>query len=362
MLALTSRHPLLVAIGAVSVLLAAASGLRSVEVGDPLVRGLPGDAEAKRAYVEASRGFAPGILSPTLVLVEQKGITSERAALHRLQSLIGRQRAVAQVVGARQQVTPLDFGGVFSRTGDAVRFLVVLDADPLGGRALDLLRALRKRMPRLLDRAGLGGADVSYAGDTALVEETVAKTQDDIVRIVPLAIAAVFVVLAIFLRALVAPLYLIAASMLALVASLGLTVYVFQDIVGWPELTFYVPFAAGVLLLALGSDYNVYIAGRIWQEARKRPLREAVEVAGERAASAVTAAGLILAGSFALVAIVPLRAFRELAFAMSAGLLLDAFIVRTLLVPALIVLVGERGGWPGSGLTRRPRRLRRAGR
>jgi putative drug exporter of the RND superfamily len=111
-----------------------------------------------------------------------------------------------------------------------------------------------------------------------------------------------------------------------------------------------VPFAAAVLLVSLGSDYNVFLAGRIWDEARKRPLAEAVAVAGARAATPITIAGLVLAASFALLALVPVRPFRELAFAMATGLIIDTFLVRTLLVPALILLVGERGGWPGRRL------------
>lgn len=103
---------------------------------------------------------------------------------------------------------------------------------------------------------------------------------------------------------------------------------------------------AAVMLVALGSDYNVFLTGRIWQEARKRPLREAVAVGGSRAASAITGAGIVLALSFELLALVPIRPFRELAFAMSCGLLIDAFVVRTLFVPALITLVGPVSVWP----------------
>jgi RND superfamily putative drug exporter len=153
----------------------------------------------------------------------------------------------------------------------------------------------------------------------------------------------------------VAPLYLVGSSVLALAASLGLTVYVFQDLLGYGELTYYVPFVAAVLLAALGSDYNVFLTGRIWQEARRRPLREAVAVGGARAASAITVAGIVLALSFALLALVPVRPFRELAFFMSVGLLIDAFLVRTLLVPSLIALVGPVSGWPGGQLRRRAR-------
>jgi RND superfamily putative drug exporter len=115
---------------------------------------------------------------------------------------------------------------------------------------------------------------------------------------------------------------------------------------GHGELTYYVPFAVAVLLLSLGSDYTIFIAGRIWQEARGRPLREALREATPEASGPINTAGLALASSFALLALVPLRSFRELAFAMAVGVLLDAFVVRTILVPALINLLGERARWP----------------
>jgi RND superfamily putative drug exporter len=175
-------------------------------------------------------------------------------------------------------------------------------------------------------------------------------TFEDIARVSPIALFVVFAVLAVFLRALVAPLYLLAASVLSLFAALGMTVFIFQHLLGRGELTYYVPFAAAVLLLSLGSDYNVFIVGRIWQEAARRRLREAIVVGGARAATPITVAGLILAASFALLWLVPVSGFQELACAMALGLLIDAFLVRTLLVPALIALVGERSGWPGHAL------------
>ena len=168
----------------------------------------------------------------------------------------------------------------------------------------------------------------------------------------PAALAAIFVVIALFLRALVAPAYLVLTSALAALASLGLTVYVIQLLLGSGQLTYYVVFTVAVLLVSLGSDYNVFLVGRIWQEGRRRALRDAVEVAGSRAARPITVAGLVLALSFALLAIIPVRSFREIAFAMAVGLVIDAFVVRTLLVPALLTLVGPRSAWPGHALER----------
>ena len=258
---------------------------------------------------------------------------------------------MSAVVGPAQlRGAPLELGAVVSPTGDAVRYLVVLDVNPLGSRAIRTVTRLRRDIPQLLETSGLGDAKASLAGDTALAEETVVKTEEDLSRILPLATLAVLIVLGLFLRALVAPLYLVASSLLALGASLGLTVLVFQDVLGYGELTFYVPFSGIVLLIALGSDYNVYLVGRVWAEARSQPLRRAVAVAGARASTAITIAGLVLAASFSLLAIVPLRPFRELAFILATGLLIDSFIVRSLLAPALITLVGVRSAWPGKSL------------
>ena len=156
-----------------------------------------------------------------------------------------------------------------------------------------------------------------------------------------------------FLRSLVAPLYLLACSVLALSASLGLTVLVFQGWLGQDGITFYVPFAAAVLLLSLGSDYNIFAVGRVWQLARDRPLRDAMRIGVPESTRAITAAGIALATSFGLLALVPLQPFRELGFVLAVGILLDVFVVRALLVPALLTLVGPVSGWPSRRLRTR---------
>jgi RND superfamily putative drug exporter len=108
-----------------------------------------------------------------------------------------------------------------------------------------------------------------------------------------------------------------------------------------------VPFAAGVLLVSLGSDYNVFVVGRIWEEARSRPVREAVAVAAPRASRAITTAGVALAASFGLLAVIPLEQFRQMAIIMAVGVILDTVVVRSLLVPSLVALTGRAGMWPG---------------
>ena len=354
-----------IALIAIALLAFAASNVRSTKLGLSLIRALPASTEVRRADDAATRGFAPGIVSPTEIDLLAPGIAGRGAQLARLQDLVGRQPGVAAVIGPREQPAPPAPQVTVSRDGGGARLAVVLDSDPLGAPAIDHLRALRDRMPGLLRSAGLPGTRVAYGGQTALADDTVSRVLDDLARVAVVAILVNLLLLALFMRALVAPLYLVASSILGLLASLGLTTLFFQKVLGHDDLTYYVPFAAAVLLVALGSDYNVFVAGRIWDEARRMRLREAIAVAAPQAARAVTVAGLALAASFALLAIVPLGSFREFAFVMGVGVLIDTFIVRTLLVPALTSLFGERAWWPGpAGATavdaRVPRPRRRA--
>ena len=154
-----------------------------------------------------------------------------------------------------------------------------------------------------------------------------------------------------YLRALVAPLVLLAASALSVAAALGLTTYLFQDVLGQQGLTFYAPFAAAVLLIALGADYTVFSVGSIWEAAGRRPLAQAIMVAVPRTSRAITTAGVILAATFALVAIIPLATFRQIAFAVTVGLMIDTLIVRPVLTPALLTLLGHRASWPSKQIT-----------
>ncbi len=344
---LAVRHPFLVGTASCALLLAAASGLLHTRTANPQMTNLPSDASVNRGYVEAGKAFSPGIVAPTMVVVERTGIARDRAGLSTLERLLARQPEVAGVIGPDDTPLRKPLGVVVASSGDAARYMVVFKSDPLGPRAISAVRSMRSRMPDLLDSSGLGGAHALIGGDSALSADTADATHSDLLRVTPIAIAVIFCMLALLLRALVAPIYLIFASVLGLLAALGLTTYIFQDVLGYSGLSIFVPLTIAVLLLSLGSDYDIFLAGRIWQEARVRPLRDAIEAGGGRSTRAITVAGVVLAGSFAAAALIPLASFRELAFGMAVGLLIDAVIVRALLVPALISLVGPVSGWPG---------------
>ncbi len=342
-----SRRPvaLVVALASIGLLGAAAAEARDAKLGFTLLTGLPAGSDVERALFAAGTGFEAGIVAPTMILVEGEGIGARRDQLVELEERIERQPGVAGVIGPRElpEGVPRDV----LLAPDAARYAVILAGDPLGGSALEHVRTLQANLPGLLRTSGLPEAGAGLAGDTALAAETVDSIVEDIKRIALAALLVNFLFLALFLRALVAPFYLLAASVLGLVAALGVTTLVFRELLGYGDITYYVPFAGAVLLLSLGSDYNLFVVGRIWQESARRPTREAIRVAAPRASGAITIAGVALAGSFALLALVPLRPFRELALLMATGILIDTFLVRTLLVPSLIALFGEKGWWPG---------------
>jgi RND superfamily putative drug exporter len=201
-------------------------------------------------------------------------------------------------------------------------------------------------LPALLQRYGLGGATVGWGGETALGVETVQATNTSLWRVIAVAFAVNFVFLLLFLRSVFAPLYLLLASAAALAATFGVTIYFFTDVLHDSGLPYYIPVAFSVLLLSLGSDYNIFVVGRVWKEADRRPLQEAVAAAAPRAGRAITVAGVALALSFAMLAIIPITPFAVMAFAMGVGILLDTFLVRSVLVPALVVVFGRAGRWP----------------
>ncbi len=343
--ATTRPVALVIVLVSVGLLAVAARSMLETDLGISQIRGLPADSEPKRAAEAAERGFAPGILSPTVLLLEGVDRRLDLPGLVRLQRALAEEPGVAAAVGPASPLAREIPGLVFGRE-ESARYLLVLDREPQGSSAIEIVQRLRERVPALLDEAGLPDARVRVAGDTALADETVETISEDLLRIGIAAFLVNFLLLVVFLRAVLAPLYLVLCSTLALAASIGLTTLVFQGLLGHDDLTYHVPFAVAVLLLSLGSDYNVFVVGRIWKQAERMPLREAIAVTAPRASRAITVAGLALAASFAALALIDLRQFREFAFAMVVGILLDAFLVRSLLIPALISLFGERSWWP----------------
>lgn len=337
----------------------AALPMRHLRLNVSVVSALPATDPVRVGADAVDAGFPAGITGPTEVLISGHNVAANRTALARFESALRTLPGVATVLGPADYPIPGAHGIFVARGGDAARVVVLFEGDPLQGPAIADLRTLRARVPALADQSGLQHAAVSVTGVTAIAAEVTAQTRQSLWLILPAALGVELVIIAAYLRALVAPVFLLAMSALTVGASLGLTTWVFQDHLHSGGLAFYVPFSVAALLVALGSDYNVFGVGSIWEEASRRPLRRAIRRALPRSTRAITTAGVTLAGSLALVAIVPLTPFREFAFAMAVGLIIDTVVVRSVLVPSVLVLVGGFSGWPGHRIRDRRRRFDR---
>jgi RND superfamily putative drug exporter len=330
-------------------LLAAALPMRNLTLGVSFVDALPASNATRQAANEAQAGFADGILAPTEVLIEGQDVAGREAELTKLQHSLSEVSGVAAVIGPVDEAIRPELNVFRAPDGSAARYLLVLADEPLGARAIDTVSRLQGELPGLVEGAGLGGVQASVGGDTAVADAVVDQTVHDLGRIAAAALIANLLFLLLFLRSLAVSVGLLACSVLAIGATLGLTSWLFLERLGGDGLTFYVPFAAAVLLVALGSDYNIFGIGPAWKEARGRHLREALAITLPQSAHAIRIAAVTLAVSFGLLVLVPLRPFRELAFALSVGILIDAFVVRSLLAPSLLTIMESINRRRGNG-------------
>ena len=223
--------------------------------------------------------------------------------------------------------------------------------DPGSNAALGQVPAIRSAVAAVARATGASAYGV--AGDVPAAYDVGQVSDADLLRVFPVAIIVIGLLLALVMRSLIAPLYLIASVVISYLAAWGLSVLLFQDAARAGGLFYGVPFLMFIFLLALGEDYNILVMTRIREEARRIPLRQAVTRALERTGPTVSSAGLILAGTFAVFALAVGRQpgggeATGILASIAIGILMDAFLVRTLLVPATVALLGRWNWWPSN--------------
>lgn len=235
----------------------------------------------------------------------------------------------------------------FSEDATTIRFFVILQDDPLSPEAITTLREMRRTLEQ--DRDGpLASARIFLGGATAEITDIQQVVRQDLQTVGLVTIVGIFAVLAILLQSLVAPLYLVGTVVFSYGSSLGLSTLFFQGLLGHEGVYYLLPLTVMVMLIALGADYNVFLVHRIREESANLPLRDGVRVASARAGAIITAAGVILAGTFAALTASPLQMLFQMGAAVALGILIDALIVRSLLVPGIVTLVGKANWWPAS--------------
>jgi RND superfamily putative drug exporter len=196
-------------------------------------------------------------------------------------------------------------------------------------------------------------ANALVGGATAINFDAQEAAARDSTVIMPLVLLAVFVILAMLLRSLVAPLILVGTVVLSFAAALGASALIFEHVFGFAGVDTAFPLFVFVFLVALGIDYNIFLMTRVHEESKAVGTRRGALIGLAATGGVITSAGLVLAGTFSVLATLPVVAFAQIGFAVAFGVLLDTMIVRSILVTALTLDVGRWMWWP-SALARRP--------
>jgi len=233
-----------------------------------------------------------------------------------------------------------------SQDGQAARLYIVLDDYPQSDSAMATVVTVREMANSSLAGTYLDGAEVVIGGTSAQLTDVSQVLDEDFKRVMWVVIAAVFIVLVLLLRSIIAPLYLLLTVLLSYGATLGIISWIFQGIMGQDGISFVIPIIVFVLLVALGSDYNMFLMSRVREESATRVTREGARLATIATGGVITACGIILAGTFGVLLATPIRTMMQLGAAVAIGVFIDTFLVRALLVPAIASLLGRWNWWP----------------
>ena len=287
-------------------------------------------AEYTQLHALLGSGTLPATVPPVPAAVAQAGTTAAQwSQAYQL------YRATSQFVSA---------------DGKTIQWETSLKAgDPSTTAALNAVPAVRAAAQSVVPT--LHATDSGVTGEAPALYDISSISNSDLAHVIPIAIVVIGVLLALVMRSLVAPLYLIASVALSYFAALGLAVILFIELGGSGGITFILPFLLFIFLLALGEDYNILVMTRIREEAHHLPLREAVSRAVAVTGTTVTSAGLVLAGTFAVFAVVGGRGsggsqIVDVGVGLAVGVIMDTFVVRTVLVPCTVVLLGRWNWWP----------------
>lgn len=216
--------------------------------------------------------------------------------------------------------------------------------------------AAKRAVERLRDNVhDISGADALVGGYTAQQVDTQQTASDDRTLIVPIVLVVILLILVLLLRSVLVPVLLVATVALNFLATLGVSALVFEHLFGFSGTDASVPLYGFVFLVALGVDYNIFLMSRVREEALTHGTRQGVLRGLTTTGGVITSAGVVLAATFAALMVIPLAFLVQIAFIVAFGVLLDTLVVRSLLVPALVIDIGPKAWWPGA-LSRTPER------
>lgn len=320
-----ARRPALVAVVAIAVLAALGTGLWGTRIGLSQTEQFRVRADSVSGYAVVAEHFPAGLANPTLVVAPTAHASPVRQA-------IGATPGVVSVTESGRAETGL------------TKWSVVIDAPPSSDRAFGIVAALRDSTRAADPGALVGGADAQA------LDVRDAAAHDRVLLI----LAVILVVLYALLRSALAPPTLLAATILGALAALGMGGWASIHIFGFPALDNTTPLFAFLFLAALGVDYTIFLVTRAREEAARHGARDGMVRAVSATGGVITSAGIVLAAVFCVLGVLPLIVLTQLGIIVGLGILLDTFVVRTLVIPALFALIGDRIWWPTSPANAEP--------
>ena len=299
--------------------------------------------------------FAPTSVTPSADMVAaQQAMAGARARLP------GELDGLAAAFGPNDLYAPPDLLAAYvSGDGTVARLYVTTSTNPYDTKSFATVRDLRALLATdpghfgtVAGVAGAGSGTAAAApqayvgGATAEFADVQDTISADFLRVAAITIIGILIVLILLLRALVAPVYLVLTVLLSYAMSLSVSALILQHVFGQAGVNYFIPLMVFVLLVALGSDYNIFLMSRVREESSTRELRSGIRVASARTGTVITSAGLILAGTFGALVTSPLQLLFQVGLAVGLGVLIDTFVVRSLLVPAITAFIGEWAWWP----------------
>ncbi|WP_026208414.1 MMPL family transporter [Catelliglobosispora koreensis] len=335
---LVGKRPRIVWVGTTLILLAGVLGLSKLDAdGIPQTDSFTKQTDSVSAQELINAHFAGGTGNPAEVMVKQEKLA---VVLETVKGIKGVDSAVPYtgVFMPPMPGAPLPQPKVVD---GIVRIDATLTDKADSKEATETLKRLRTAVH------AIPGADAKVGGFTAINYDVQTTSQRDRTLIIPIVLGVIFLILMLLLRSIIAPLLLIATVVLSYLATLGISGFVFTDVLGFPGADSSFPLFAFVFLVALGVDYNIFLMTRVREEAGKIGHRAGTLKGLAVTGGVITSAGIVLAATFAALAVLPVVFVAEVAFAVAFGVLLDTLLVRSLLVPALSLEAGRFVWWPG---------------
>ena len=318
-----ARGPRRIWIGTIAVLLLMTLGWLNLDTGLTQTSSFRNDVESVRGQDLLAESFPAGASAPGYAIVPDPAKSAD----------------VAEALAKQDAVDDVRIDG----TGPPGQLIgVTLADDPYATSTYDRIPELRAVAKEA------GGEDVLFGGPTAIERDLRVAAAHDSKLIPPIALAVVFLILMVLLRALVAPLVLIGTVILSFGAALGVGFVVFDVVFGFAGSDPSLPLFAFIFLVALGVDYNIFLMARVREETTRRNPREGMLRGLAVTGAVITSAGIVLAGTFSALAVLPLVFLTELGFVVAFGVLLDTFLVRSILVPAIGLDLDRRTWWPSA--------------